>query len=428
VTRVDPAAALVGDIAVPAVKGICQRGALLAAIADGESELRNFGHAADTDTALAAVEALGAEVSEPEPGTVRIAGRGLRGLVQPDAPIDCGNAGTVLRLLSGILAGQDGRWFELVGDESLSSRPVRVDEPLRQMGARVETNDGRPPVAIEGARLQPIRYELPVASAQLKSAVLLAGLMAEEGPTTVVEQTPSRDHTERLLRSLGLRLTRAGAEIRVWPAERIPPLSLEIPGDFSSAAPFIVAATLLSGSNLRIHDVDVNPTRTGLLDVLGRMGGRIAVFNRRSANGEPVADLEVRSAPLLATEIEADEVPRLVDELPLFALLASQARGESVVKGAQELRVKETDRIETVTNSLRPLGVRIVASDDGFRVRGVPTRPRGGAMASSGDHRLAMLGAVAGAVSKQGVEIEDAEAVAVSFPGFFELLESVTQR
>ena len=427
-TRVEPAAALVGDIAVPAVKGICQRGALLAAIADGESELRNFGHAADTDTALAAAEALGAEVSEPEPGTVRIAGRGLRGLVQPDAPIDCGNAGTVLRLLSGILAGQDRRRFELVGDESLSSRPVRVDEPLRQMGARVETNDGHPPVTIEGALLRPIRYELPVASAQLKSAVLLAGLLAEEGPTTVVEQTPSRDHTERLLRSLGLRLTRAGAEIRVWPAERIPPLSLEIPGDFSSAAPFIVAATLLSGSNLRIHDVDVNPTRTGLLDVLGRMGGRIAVFNRRSANGEPVADLEVRSAPLLATEIEADEVPRLVDELPLFALLASLARGESVVKGAQELRVKETDRIETVTNSLRPLGVRIVASDDGFRVRGVPTRPRGGAMASSGDHRLAMLGAVAGAVSKQGVEIEDAEAVAVSFPGFFELLESVTQR
>jgi 3-phosphoshikimate 1-carboxyvinyltransferase len=428
VTRVEPAAALVGDIAVPAVKGICQRGALLAAIADGESELRNFGHAADTDTALAAVETLGAEVSEPEPGTVRIAGRGLRGLVQPDAPIDCGNAGTVLRLLSGILAGQEGRRFELVGDESLSSRPVRVDEPLRQMGARVETNDGRPPVAIEGARLQPIRYELPVASAQLKSAVLLAGLLAEDGPTTVVERTPSRDHTERLLRSLGLRLTRTGMEIRVWPAERVPPFSLEIPGDFSSAAPFIVAATLLSGSNLRIHDVDVNPTRTGLLDVLERMGGRIAVFNRRSANGEPVADLEVRSAPLLATAIEPDEVPRLVDELPLFALLASQARGESVVKGAQELRVKETDRIETVTNSLRPLGVRIVASDDGFRIRGVPTRPRGGAMASSGDHRLAMLGAVAGAVSKQGVEIEDAEAVAVSFPGFFELLESVTQR
>jgi 3-phosphoshikimate 1-carboxyvinyltransferase len=426
--RVEPAAALVGDIAVPAVKGICQRGALLAAIADGESELRNFGHAADTDSALSAVAALGAEVNEPEPGTVRIRGRGLHGLVQPGAAIDCGNAGTVLRLLGGILAGQDGRRFELVGDESLSSRPVRVDEPLRQMGAGVQTNGGRPPVTIDGARLQPIRYELPVASAQLKSAVLLAGLLAEDGPTTVIERVPSRDHTERLLRALGLRLTRSASEIRVWPAERIPPLSLDIPGDFSSAAPFIVAATLLSGSNLRIHDVDVNPTRTGLLDVLERMGARIAVFNRHSAGGEPVADIEVRDAPLLAASVGPDEVPRLVDELPLFALAASHARGESVVQGAQELRVKETDRIETVTNSLRALGVRMSASDDGFRIRGVPARPRGGSMSSSGDHRLAMLGAVAGAVSLEGVEIEDADAVAVSFPGFFELLESVTQR
>ena len=426
--RIEPAAALVGDIAVPAVKGICQRGALLAAIADGESELRGFGHAADTDAALEAVRKLGAEVGEPEQGTVRIRGRGLRGLVAPDEPIDCGNAGTVLRLLSGILAGQDGRSFELIGDESLSSRPVRVEEPLGQMGARVETNDGRPPVTIEGANLRPIAYELPVASAQLKSAVLLAGLLAEDGPTTVIERVPSRDHTERLLRALGLNLTRAASEIRVWPAERIPPLSLDIPGDFSSAAPFIVAATLLSGSNLRIHDVDVNPTRTGLLDVLERMGARIAVFNRHSSGGEPVADIEVRDAPLLAATVQPDEVPSLVDELPLFALAASHARGESVVKGAEELRVKETDRIETVTNSLRALGVRISASDDGFRIRGVPARPRGGGMSSAGDHRVAMLGAIAGITSKEGVEIEDAEAVAVSFPGFFELLESVTQR
>jgi 3-phosphoshikimate 1-carboxyvinyltransferase len=426
--KVEPAAALVGDIAVPAVKGICQRGALLAAIAYGESELRNFGHARDTDAALSAVAALGAEVTEDELGTVRIRGRGLRGLSEPGAPIDCGNAGTVLRLLSGILAGQDGRRFELVGDESLSSRPVRSDEPLRQMGAGIETADGRPPVTIEGARLRPIRYELPVASAQLKSSVLLAGLLADDGPTTVVERVPSRDHTERLLRALGLRLTRSASEIRVWPAERIESFSLNVPGDFSSAAPFIVAATLLSGSNLRIHDVDVNPTRTGLLDVLERMGARIAVFNRHNVGGEPVADLEVRDAPLLATSIGADEVPRLVDELPLFALAASHARGESVVSGAHELRVKETDRIETVTNSLRALGVRMSASDDGFRIRGVPARPRGGSMTSSGDHRLAMLGAIAGIASKDGVEIEDAEAVAVSFPGFFELLESVTQR
>jgi 3-phosphoshikimate 1-carboxyvinyltransferase len=428
VTRVEPAAALVGDIGVPAVKGIAQRSALLAAIAEGESELRRFAHAADTDSALDAIRTLGAEVNEPEPETIRIQGRGLQGLDEPSAPIDCGNAGTVLRLLSGVLAGQDGRRFELTGDESLSSRPVRVDEPLRQMGAGVETDEGHAPVAIAGASLQPIRYELPVASAQLKSAVLFAGLLAQDGPTTVVEPVPSRDHTERLLRSLGLRLTRAGTEIRVWPAERIPPLSLDIPGDFSSAAPFIVAATLLSGSNLRIHDVSVNPTRTGLLDVLERMGARIAVFNRRTVNGEPVADLEIRDAPLQATAIGAQEVPRLVDELPLFALAASHARGESSVKGAQELRVKETDRIETVTNSLKGLGIRISARDDGFLVRGVPARPRGGSMSSSGDHRIAMLGAVAGAVSKEGVEIEDAEAVAVSFPGFFELLESVTQR
>ena len=427
-TRVEPAAALVGDIAVPSVKGICQRGALLAAIADGESELRSFGHAADTDAALDAIRALGAEVTELDDTTVRITGRGLRGLVPPAQPIDCQNAGTVLRLLSGILAGQDGRRFELTGDESLSSRPVRVDEPLRQMGARVETSEGHPPVTIEGAALQPIRYELPVASAQLKSAVVLAGLLAQDGPTTVVEHAPSRDHTERLLRSVGLRIRRDAAEIKVWPAERIPSLSLDIPGDFSSAAPFVVAATLLSGSNLRIHDVDINPTRTGLLDVLERMGARIAVFNRHSVNGEPVADLEVRDAPLLATSIGPEEVPRLVDELPLFALAASHARGESVVEGAQELRVKETDRIETVTNSLKAVGVRIAASEDGFRVRGVPARPRGGPVHTRGDHRIAMLGAVAGLTSRDGVEIENAEAVAVSFPGFFELLDSVTQR
>jgi 3-phosphoshikimate 1-carboxyvinyltransferase len=427
--KVEPAAALVGDIGVPAVKGICQRGALLAAIADGESELRGFGHAADTDSALKAIEMLGATVEEAQPGVVRIQGRGLRGLEPPDGPIDCGNAGTVLRLLSGILAGQNGR-FQLTGDASLSRRPVRVDEPLARMGARVETTQGRPPVAIEGAgaALQPTRYELPVASAQLKSSVLLAGLLANDGPTTVVEATPSRDHTERLLTALGLRVTRAGAEISVCPAEGIPPLSLDIPGDFSSAAPFVVAATLLSGSDLRIHDVNVNPTRTGLLDVLERMGARISVFNRRRAGGEPVADVGIRAAALQATTVAVEEVPRLVDELPLFVLAAAHARGESTVTGAEELRVKETDRIETVANALKPLGLRITATADGFRIRGVPARPRGGRMASSGDHRIAMLGAVAGLTSRDGVEIEDAEAVAVSFPGFFELLESVTQR
>ena len=426
--KVEPAAALVGDVAVPGVKGICQRGVLLGAVADGESELRGFGHAADTDAAIDVVRALGAEVEEPSEDVVRVRGLGLRGLREPSAALDCGNAGTVLRLTAGLLAGQEGRRFELVGDESLSGRPVRVEVPLREMGARVETDDGHAPVRIEGAELHPIRYELPVASAQVKSSVLLAGLYTRDGATRVVERLPTRDHTERVLASLGVRVRRRGREIAVEPVDSLPPLSLDIPGDFSSAAPFLVAATLLSGSDLRIHGVNLNPTRTGFLDVLERMGARIAVFNRRSAGGEPVSDLEVRSAELVATEIGREEVPRLVDELPLFALAAAMARGDSVVRGAGELRVKESDRIESVTMSLRALGVRISASDDGFRVRGVPTRPRGGGMHSREDHRIAMLGAVAGLVSREGVEVGGAEAVAISLPGFFELLNSVTRR
>jgi 3-phosphoshikimate 1-carboxyvinyltransferase len=428
--KVEPAAALVGDVAVPGIKGLCQRGVLLGAVADGESELRGFGHAADTDAAIDVARRLGAEVDEPTAEVVRVRGVGLRGLREPSAPLDCGNAGTVMRLVAGLLAGQEGRRFELVGDESLSRRPhERIAVPLREMGARVETTDGHAPVRVEGAELQPIRYELPVASAQVKSCVLLAGLYARGGATRVVEPVPTRDHTERLLASLGVQVRRRGHEIAVEPVEALPSLSLDIPGDFSSAAPFVAAATLLSGSDLRIHGVNLNPTRTGFLDVLERMGARIAVFNRRSAGGEPVGDLEVRSTELVATDVEAEEVPRLVDELPLFALVAACARGESEVRGARELRVKETDRVETVTNALRALGIRIRAGEDGFGVRGIPSRPKGGGRVdAAGDHRIAMLGAIAGLVSREGADVRGAEAVAISFPGFFELLDSVTQR
>ncbi len=426
--KIEPAASIEGAIAVPGVKGISQRAVLLGAIADGESVIEGFGRAADTETAISVVRQLGAEVDEEGPETVRVRGVGLRGLREPAAPLDFGNAGTVMRLASGILAGQEGR-FELVGDESLSSRPQeRIAEPLRRMGASVETTEGHAPVVIEGGRLSPIRYELPVASAQVKSAVLLAGLLADGGPTRVVEPQPTRDHTERLLRELGVDIARRGSEISVSPVERLPPVRVQIAGDFSSAAPLVLAATLLSGSELLVQGVNMNPLRTGFLDVLERMGANIAVFNRRLTSGEPVADLEVRSAQLTATRIEPDEVPRMIDELPLLALAGAMARGDTIVRGAAELRVKETDRIETVTTSLKALGVRIEASDDGFRVRGVPSRPKGGGMGSSGDHRLAMLGAVAGLVSREGVRIEDAEAVGVSFPGFFDLLESVTQR
>lgn len=426
-TRVAPAVAVRGALAVPGVKSICHRALLIGAIAEGQTEIRGFDRSDDTLSTEAALRALGARV-EDGGDVVRVTGVGLRGLRPPAEPIDCGNAGTLLRLISGILAGHEGR-FELVGDESLTRRPhERIAKPLRRMGARVETTDGHAPVVIEGGRLRPIRYELPVASAQVKSAILLAGLYADGGPTTVVEPAPTRDHTERMLEAVGARIRRAPGEASVWPVERLRPLSLDVPGDFSSAAPFLVAATLLPGSELRLRGVNLNPTRIGFLRVLERMGARIAVFNRRSMAGEPAGDLEVGPAELVATDIEPHEVPLLVDELPLFALVAARARGESVVRGAQELRVKETDRIETVTTSLRALGIRISERDDGFRVRGVPSRPRGGGMDPRGDHRIAILGAVAGLVSREGVEIEGAECVAVSFPGFFELLDSVTQR
>jgi 3-phosphoshikimate 1-carboxyvinyltransferase len=425
---IEPATSMRGDLAVPGDKSISHRVLLLGAIADGESSIGGLGASEDTLATAAAVRALGADV-EVGGDRLRIGGVGLRGLRRPDGPIECGNAGTLMRLLAGILAGQDGR-FELVGDESLSRRPLdRIAEPLEQMGARVETTDGHAPLVVEGGALQPIRYELPVASAQVKSCVLLAGLYADGGPTVVVERHSSRDHTERLLEAVGARVRRKPREAAVWPAERLLPLTFEVPGDFSAAAPFVVASTLLAGSELRIHGVGINPTRAGFLAVLERMGARVSHFNRRSINGEPVADLEVASAELLATEVRPEEVPGLVDELPLFALAAGLARGTSVVRGAEELRVKESDRIESVKNVLRPLGVRIETTQDGFRVRGVPSRPKGGGVVqASGDHRIAILAAIAGLVSREGVRIEGAESVAVSFPDFFPVLDSLTTR
>ncbi len=427
--RIEPAGAVGGHIAVPGDKSISHRAVLLSAVGDGETRIEGFGRSADTESTVVAARALGAEVVEEDLDRLVVHGRGLRGLEEPAAPLDCGNAGTLLRLVAGLLVAQDARRFELTGDESLRARPMeRIAEPLRRMGARIETEEGHGPVRIEGVgSLHALDYRLPVASAQVKSAVLLAGLSAD-GRTTVVEPSPTRDHTELMLGEAGARVTRRPTSVSVEPAERLSLARIEIPGDFSAAAPFVVAATLLAGSEVTIHGVGLNPRRTGLLDVLERMGARIAVYNRRRAGGEPVGDLTVRSAELVATAVEPREVPLLVDELPLFALAAGMAHGESVVRGARELRVKESDRIETVTNSLRALGVHISSEEDQLRVRGVPTRPKGGGMHSAGDHRIAMLGAVAGLVSREGVELEGAESVAVSFPGFFELLATIAQR
>jgi len=426
--KIRPASSVQGGAALPGDKSMSHRAVLIGAIADGESRITGFGRSGDTESTIAAVRALGVEVEETG-DELLVKGAGLRGLRAPAEPIDCGNAGTLARLLPGILAGQHGQQFELTGDESLRSRPMgRVSEPLSSMGAALETEDGHLPLGIDARPLRPIRYELPVASAQVKSCVLLAGLYAEDGPTTVVEPVPTRDHTERMLRAAGARVQSSPGSVEVWPADHLDPLRFDVPGDFSAAAPFLVAATLLPASRLRLSRVGVNPTRVGLLHVLERMGARISLYNRGVSGGEPIADIEVEHADLVATQVEPAEVPNLIDELPLFALAASMARGESRVRGAGELRAKETDRIETVTNALRALGVRITASDDGFRVRGVPSRPKGGGVESSGDHRIAILGAVAGLVSREGVQIKGAEAVSISFPGFFELLAQVAQR
>ncbi len=425
--RIEPAKALEGHIGVPGDKSISHRALMYGAIGDGETVIRGFGRSADTEATASALRALGVTVHDDDVDTVRVEGAGLRGFREPSGPIDCGNSGTTMRLLAGLLAGQSGR-FELSGDDSLRRRPMgRIAVPLAEMGARVETAEGFPPFVVEGGALRGIRYELPVASAQVKSCILNAGLYAE-GRTIVVEPLPTRDHTEIMLAAAGARVLRRQSRVSLGPVEALHLGEVDVPGDFSAAAPFVVAATLLLGSELTIHDVGLNPRRTGLLDVLERMGARITAFNRRRSGGEQVGDLVVQSAELTATTVRAEEVPRMIDELPLFALAAARAHGESRVEGARELRVKETDRIETVTTSLRDLGIRLSASDDGFGVRGVATRPKGGGMSSDGDHRIAMLGAVAGLVSREGVEVGGAEAVAVSFPGFFELLDSVTQR
>src|SRR3954451_5635514 len=421
--RIESAAALEGHFAVPGDKSISHRALLIGAVSDGETTIRGFGRSADTESTLAAVRALGAEVDDADELLVR--GVGLRGL--RSATIDCGNAGTLARLVTGLLAYQDGE-VTLTGDESLSSRPMeRIAEPLRRMGAQIDATDGRLPLTIRGTKLEAIDYELPVASAQVKSAILLAGLGAE-GRTTVLEPVPTRDHTELMLRQAGARVTLRPYSASVDPAERLQLGEVHVPGDFSSAAPFVVAATIVPESWITIHDVNLNPRRIGLLDVLERMGARVGVLARTRLGAEQVGDVEIRASELTAAEIPPHEVPLLIDELPLFGLLAAHARGKSRVRGAEELRHKETDRIEALVDALRAVGVRAEAHDDGFSVTGVPTRLRGGRIEARGDHRIAMLGAIAGVASRDGVEVEGAESVAVSFPGFYDLLETLSRR
>ena len=428
--KVEPAARIDGHIGVPGDKSISHRALLIGALTAGETLVRHWGRSGDTESTLGVVRALGARVDEQDVDTLVVHGVGLRGLKAPAAPLDCGNAGTLARLVTGMLAFQTGH-FELIGDESLSRRPMeRVVRPLARMGASIEDTDGHLPLTVEGHELHGIEFQPTVPSAQVKSAILLAGLGASK-KTTVVEPTPSRDHTELMLAAAGAKVTRHPSSVTIEATDHLSLPEVLVPGDISSAAPFLVAAALIPGSTLTVHDLGLNPRRAGLLAVLERMGARIGVHNKRRIAGELVGDVEIVAQPLVATRILAAEVPSLIDELPLIALLGAFAHGTTKVSGAQELREKESDRIETVVAALRAIGVggsRIRTYPDGFSIRGVPSRPRGGTVDVAGDHRIAMLGAIAGAVSRQGVEIVGAESAAISFPGFYDLLDSVIQR
>jgi len=424
VVRVDPADGLRGDLRPPTDKSISHRAAILGAMAAEPVRIRGFLDAADTNSTLRAVQHLGALV-QVGADEVLVRGTGLRNAAVPDAPIDVGNAGTLLRLLPGWLAAQEGRAYTVDGDASIRRRPVdRIAEPLRLMGAEVDATDGRlPPFTITGTHLRSIHYELPVASAQVKSCVLLAGLAAD-GATTVSEPAASRDHTERMLTAAGVTVHRNGRHVTVAGTDELTLDELVIPGDPSSAAFAIAAGVLVPGSRLVLRGVGVNWTRSGFVRIAQRMGA-IVIGDLEDEPGdevaatEPISDLDVTAGPLVATVVEPEEVPLAIDELPLVALLGCFAEGETVVRGAQELRLKETDRIATVVEGLSGLGATIEATEDGFAVTGTGGL-RGGRISSHGDHRLAMLGAVAGLASHEGVEVDGMEAADVSYPGFMD--------
>jgi 3-phosphoshikimate 1-carboxyvinyltransferase len=419
-TRFDPSGPLRGSLRPPPDKSVSHRAALIAAMGEGETTIENYLDAADTRSTLAAVQAVGASVEGVGPDALEsrlaVRGVGLRGAAA--AKIDVGNAGTLLRLLPGWLAGQEAGEWTLDGDDSIRRRPVdRIAAPLRLMGAQVDCRDDRlPPLRIEAARLHGVEYELPVASAQVKSCLLFAGLLAE-GETRIAEPLPSRDHSERMLSAAGAEIERADGAVTVRPAKRLEPGEIVVPADFSSAAFFIVAAMLVPGSEVELEGVGLNPTRTGLLTILERMGAEIEVEDEAERGGEPSGRLRVRASRLRGTDVGGAEIPLAIDELPLVALAACFAEGETTIRDAAELRRKESDRIATVSEALTALGAEVETSEGGMRVAGTAGL-RGGQIDSHGDHRIAMLGAVAGLASREGVEVNGMDAAAVSYPGF----------
>ncbi len=422
---VTPGQPLRGETAVPGDKSISHRALLIGALAEGQGRVRNFLPGGDCLATRGCLETLGiaVEFHNPDMTELSFTGRGLRGLRPPTVPLNCVRSGTTMRLLTGMMAGQT---FDSVlsGEEQLLRRPMeRVAAPLRPMGAQISSTNGRAPLSIHGLPLQGVEQTLAVASAQVKSAVLLAGLYAQ-GDTIVHEPGPSRDHTELMLKAMGAQVDSHGLTVTVHPGAVLRALDLTVPGDISSAAFPIVAALITPGSEVLLRNVGVNPTRTGLLDVLLAMGASIRLENQRLSGSEPVADLLITTSRLKGTTIQGDTVVRMIDEFPILAIAATQAEGVTTVHDAQELRVKETDRIATLVQELRALGAHIEALPDGFVIEG-PTPLTGAAVDSHGDHRLAMSLAAAGLCARGQTVIHDAACASDSFPGFYELMRAL---
>lgn len=415
---------LQGSLTIPGDKSVSHRSVMFAALADGTSHIEGFLEGEDTRATARIFSQLGVRIETPSPSQRIVHGVGIDGLKAPDAPLDCGNAGTGMRLLAGLLAGQA---FDctLIGDESLSGRPMRrVTGPLSQMGAKIDTqDDGTPPLHVHGGQtLRGIDFASPVASAQIKSAVLLAGLYAQ-GETSVVEPHPTRDYTERMLSAFGVDIEFSPGKARLRGGQRLRATDIVVPADFSSAAFYLVAASIIPGSQLRLKQVGLNPRRTGLLHALRLMGADITEENPAEQGGEPVADLVVRYAPLKGARIPEELVPDMIDEFPALFVAAAAAEGRTVVSGAAELRVKESDRLAAMATGLRALGMQVDETEDGATLHG-GVRLGSGTIESHGDHRIAMAFAIAGQISDGEVRINDIANVATSFPDFDGLARS----
>ncbi len=416
---VQPGGKLSGRLRVPGDKSISHRSVMLGSLAEGTTRVSGLLEGEDVLCTLAAFRAMGVRAQGPDNGRLVIDGVGLHGLKAPAQALDMGNSGTAMRLMAGILAGQT---FDstLIGDESLSRRPMkRVSDPLGQMGATIETTEGgRPPLHIRGGRkLRGIDYPLPVPSAQVKSSLLLAGLYAE-GQTSVTEPAPTRDHTERMLRGFGYNVDVSGSTASVYGGGSLRACDVDVPADISSAAFFLVGASIAPGSDLVLEHVGMNPTRVGVINILQRMGANLEILNPREVGGEPVADIRIRSAPLHGIRIPEDQVPLAIDEFPALFIAAACAEGETVLTGAEELRVKESDRIGVMAEGLKRLGVKLQETADGIVIQG--GQIHGGEIDSRGDHRIAMSFAIAGLRAREPITIRDCKNVDTSFPDFAE--------